>query len=449
MGKTALPSIKESRLSLLNEIIPSYKEQPVNNDRVYLKTKTVLIYDYGVHTEFAIRLAKDYKKVYYYCHWEASLPKSNLALIGTGMDNVERVMSFLDYVDKVDLICCFDTYTSDIVGYLRKSGYRVWGAGKSEVLETDRWKSRQIQKAVGLPHQNTKHIIGIENLIDYLKGNENKFVKINKFRGDIETFHHDKYDETEAQYLGKIIHDFGAKGKTMEFIVEDAVGEVEPGLDGWVIDGEYPEVVMYGYENKDSSYLGRTSFFNNVPESVRTSCEKLAPVFKKLGGRTFFSTEIRVDKQGIGYLIDPTVRVPLPPSGVHLEMWKNLSEIIWYGAGGEVITPKAAGIYGAEIILTSSWAEDNWLYIDFPEEIRQWVKLRMAFQTEEGKHYAVPGNTFIGTVVGIGNTPQEAIDKVKERVVKVKARDLDFDIGGLDHILNDMVSKGRRLGIKF
>jgi len=415
-----------------------------------LSKKSVLLYDYGLCTEFAVRLARDFGKVYYYCSWEDAFPKSNKALIGEGLEGIERVLNFWDYVDKVDLICFFDTYNADIVDYLRNKGYRVFGAGRAEIIENNRWQTRELQKELGLPTQDTKRIIGIDNLIEYLKKNKKKWIKLNQFRGDIETFYHETYDETEAQFLGILMNETGAKGKTLEFVVEDEVGEVEPGYDGWVIDGQYPPMAMYGYEQKGTGYIGKISTYENMPEAIRLINDKLAYVFRRLKARTLFSTELRVDKKGKGYLIDPCVRAPMPvPSAIHLEIWRNFSEIIWYGAGGEIIEPLPIAKYGAGICMESGWAQEHWTHIEIPPEIRQWIKLRMAFKTKDNHFYALPGFESLGSVIGLGNTIEEAINKVKQRASQIKAKELTYSISGLQEIATKTIPTGRRYGINF
>jgi hypothetical protein len=268
----------------------------------------ILQYDFGLCTEFGARMARDGYEVYYFCPWENAFPKSSLAIIGENFDGLKRVLNFWDYIDQVDMTCCFDTFFSDIADYLWRHGYKVFAAGKAEILENNRWKMRQIQKVIGLPTQTTRLIKGIDNLLEHLKENKNKIVKLNTFRGDIETFKHNEYDITQAQFLGELTNNIGAKGKNLEFIVEDVVGEVEPGYDGFVVDGQYPDWAMYGYEQKGIGYVGKVVRYNELPPAIKLVNDKMAPVFKKLApNRTFFSTEIRVDKEGKGYLIDPCV----------------------------------------------------------------------------------------------------------------------------------------------
>jgi hypothetical protein len=418
------------------------------------KKVKILQYDFGLCTEFGVRMARDGHEVYYFVPWENAFPKSSLAIIGEGLEGLTRILNFWDYVDQVDMICCFDTFFVDVADYLWRHGYKVFAAGKAEILENNRWKMRQIQKMIGLPTQTTRLIKGIDNLLEHLKENENKIVKLNTFRGDIETFKHNEYDITQAQFLGELTNNIGAKGKNLEFIVEDVVGEVEPGYDGFVVDGQYPDWAMYGYEQKGIGYVGKVVKYNELPPAIKLVNDKLAPVFKKLApNRTFFSTEIRVDKKGKGYLIDPCVRAPMPvPSAIHLEIWQNISDFIINAALYGKLTPlKPVARYGAGICFESSWAEDHWTHLPINPKARQWVKLRMACKIDN-EYYALPGFTSLGSVIGLGNTLQEAIDNCKKNIELSgidKIKEVSYSLSGLEEIAEKVVPKGKKLGIPF
>jgi len=414
-----------------------------------LSTKTCLIYDYGLCTELALKLAEKFGKVYYFCHWQDAFPKSNKALIGSGLESekVYRIHNFWDYVDEVDLIFFPDTYCQDIVEFLRDNDYRVFGAGMAEQLENNRWYGRTIQKEIGLPYQNTVKVEGLKELREALVGEVNKFIKLNNFRGDIESFAHKDYESSKV-YLDYLANVLGPRQNLIEFIIEDKIEGIEPGYDGFVVDGKYPNYGMYGYEMKGTGYIGKICQYEEIPEPVKLVNDKLSFIFEQLSTRSFFSTEIRVDEKGTGYLIDYTLRSPMPvPTAIHLEIWENLAEFIWEASEGNLIDliPKAK--YGAGVSLDSEWAQNNWLEVSFPEEIRPYVKFRR-FMKHKNKYYAVPGFTSICSVIGLGNTPEEAIEQVKERVELVQGFELDKETGGLDNVIKE-IEEGKNYGLEF
>ena len=104
--------------------------------------------------------------------------------------------------------------------------------------------------------------------------------------------------------------------------------------------------------------------------------------------------------------------MPAPPGELYQTMVGNLAEIMWYGAEGILIEPEYVAKWGAEVLLISDWASDNWQQVSFPKSVRESVKLRK-FCVIDGEYYVVPGMAEIGAVIGMGDTAQEAIEEAK------------------------------------
>ncbi len=414
---------------------------------VNLKQKTALVYDFGLFTEQASRLSRDFGKVWYFVPWQSAFPKTNKALIGENFDGLERVLDFWDYADKADVIVCFDTHTGDLVEFLRSKGYRVFGAGRGEALELERWKARKFQDSIGLPTQYTVRIRGLEKLREYLKTAKNKFIKLNIFRGDIETFRHIDYESSQP-LLDHLAYELGPKQEELEFVIENIIEGVEPGIDSIVVDGAYLSPTMYGYELKGAGYLGRVVDYDSLPDPIKKVNDKLSPFFKKLKTRSFFSTELIVDKNGKGFLIDPTVRCAAPTvSAIQTELIENWSEIIWNASEGKATKPIMKYKYAGGVALESEWAKDHWLVVKFPKEMRRWIKFRTAAKFND-VYYAVPGFTSICSLIALGNSPDEIIKTLKERAEEVKAYQIEKNLSGLGEIKLE-IEKGRKFGVAF
>ncbi len=410
------------------------------------KDKTVCVWDNGLFIELAIRLSKDFGKVRYYLPWKAAYPRSSLAIIGKGVEGIERVLDFWDIVDSTDLFVFPDVYDGDVQTYLRKNGKRVWGSGAGEDIELDRWGLKKLLKEIGLAVIHSERIVGLDALKKRLAQVESKFVKISKFRGDMETFHHLDYS-TSLPWLDEVAHMVGPKHVNMEFILEDFIPGIEIGYDAYTIDGKYPAMSAFGYEIKDAGYVGKVKKYTDLPEPVRTVNEKLTPWLKAHGYRNFFSTEIRIGNNRIPYLTDPCARMGSPPGEVFIEMYKNLAEILWFGAEGTLIEPVMADQYAAELLITSEWGKTNWLEILFPKELRQWVKLRNLTNIN-GSNYVVPQTltSEVGAVVAIAKTQEEAIKLVRQRADKLKGYMVTVDSGSLDKAVN-AIAEGKKYGI--
>ena len=63
-------------------------------------------------------------------------------------------------------------------------------------------------------------------------------------------------------------------------------------------------------------------------------------------------------------------------------------------------------------------------------------------------YYAVPGFDSLGTVVGLGNTVDEAIGLVEDRMKDIDAKRIDKGIEQLKQI-KESIAKGKEYGIDF
>ncbi len=417
-----------------------------------LKTKTLLVYDNGLFVSMAVRLAKDFKKVMYYSVWKNAFPKSNGALIGEGLDEIERVNNFFDAVEEADVIWFPDVYDGDLQIYLEENGKRVFGSKKGEELELLRWETKDHLKELGLPVQPVRRIIGLPKLREYLKANENKYVKVSIYRGDFETFCSHNYKLSEP-LLDDLENHLGAKKYIEEFIVEDAIDGkdvVEVGYDGYTVDGKYPATGLFGYEIKDLGYCGVVKKYEDLSPLVTDFNAAISSTLEKYSYRNFFSTEIRVGKEKVPYMMDFCARTGSPPSELYQEMIKNMAEIIWYGSDGILIEPEFDSKYGIEVMIHSNWADGSWQAIYFPEEIKRFVKLRNMTKIN-GTYYVVPQYSNlpeIGAVVALGSSIEECIKKVKGYIDQIEGYQIDIQIGSIDSMIQT-IAAGEKLGIKF
>lgn len=412
----------------------------------YLNDKSILVYDYGLCLEIARKLAEKFGKVFYYVPWQDAFPTLNKSLIGLGFEDegIFKVNSFWDYVDDVDLIATFDTYSQDIFEYLKSKGYKVFAPGFGEWIENDRLFGRQIQAQVGLPVQQSTKITGVENLREYLKNNPDVYVKLNSFRGLIETFYSKDYESSEV-FLDYISEKLGQAKDRIDFLVEKKIDGLEPGYDGFVVDGQYPNYGLFAYEKKGSGYIASVQKYQDIPEPIKIINDKLAKFFKDNKIRSFFSTEVIVTKEREGYLIDPTVRSPMPvPTAVQLEIYDNIPEFIYEaGVNGKLIDLEPKYRYGGGVALDSDWANDNWMEIIIKDkDILPYVKFRRVIK-KDNRFFAVPGFSSVCSVIGLGDSVDEVINQVNERLDYISGFELQKNTTGLMSIKED-IEKGEK-----
>lgn len=426
---------------------------------VDLSQKSVLVYDHGVFQPIAHRLARDFGHVYYYVPWKDANMKSIHLRIGHGFDDIERVTDLWDVIDDVDLIVFPDVGDGDFQVWLRDRGYKVFGSLGGDELELERFKLRQLMSKLGMPVIPFIHIRGLDKLASHLEKAEDKWVKLSVLRGDAESFHHINWRITEPRLID-MKNRLGPSAELLEFIVEDSLPDaVEIGYDGYFVAGAasrsdpelgFPRISTMGYEIKDCGYIGVSKPYLDLPKPVRYVNNQIAPTLVKYGYQGLFSTELRVDQDGVPYLIDPTCRAGSPPSELYCEWFTNFSQIVWSAAHGELLEPTPRSIYGAELMIYSDWCDDHWAPVYIPSVIEDRVKLSFAARLDS-KTYVVPQSfdwRKIGAVIGFGDTVQSAIADAQSAAKLIEGFELSIPEESMDQAI-EQIEKGQSYGIDF
>jgi len=423
-----------------------------------MKDKTLCFYDSGMFIELAITLSKSFGRVLYFSDWVSEYPISQDDRIGDGVPGLERISDFFEVVYdadnkfNVDIYCFPSIYHGWLQIFLRdKLGKRVWGSGLGDELERWRLQANKAFAKLGLPRPTMIEIEGMKSLRAHLKTVEDKYIKVSEYRGSGETWHHENYELSEP-ILDEMAHELGKEQEVFKWLVEDPINDaIEVGTDiPNCIDGMFPTKTIQGVEDKDCAYACVVKDYADISPLITDFNKAVAPLLKKYKYRNFMSTEIRVGKDKVPYMIDFTARYPSPPGEIYLELISNLAEMIWYGAEGILIEPKFAAKYAIEVMINSEWAENKWQTINFPPEVRQWVKLRN-LAIINGTYCVIPRYkdfANIGAVVSIGNTLEECEKKANDIADKIKGYGVVVKTASIERI-KKTISKAEKLGIKF
>lgn len=399
-----------------------------------LSAKTVCVVDNGLFVELAITLSKSFGRTLYTTNWISPFPRSAALRLGDGIPGITRIDSIWPVLDSIDLFVFPDIFDGPLQVYLRKLGKRVWGSGLGESLELRRAESKRWLRSLGLPVGPYAVLTGLKALRKHLREHEGQHVKISRTRGDMETFRSSTYRLIEPR-LDELEHSLGPNKDYVEFISEDSIDPAtEVGFDGFTVDGRYPARALFGVEAKDSGYVGTVVPYGSLPGPVKFVNAKMAPLFANLQYRGFWSSEIRIAKDDTPYLIDPCCRMASPPGELYQYLITNLAEIMWAGAAGEMVQPQWKHPWGAQLILKSPWAEQNWQAIDFPDQYRDNVKLHYLTMLD-GRHYYVPQAIEmpeIGAVVAGGDTREQAIAAVEKIAATIEGYDLEYKVEALE-----------------
>ena len=417
-----------------------------------LSDKTILVRDTGYFVSFAERLARDFGKVLYHNpSWKMGSPKSQQAQLGKNVaENIEVDLDFWDAIDKgeVDIVACPDIYEGDITVDLRERGIPVFGCGEGEELEIDRWMTKELLDELGLPVAPSNLVQGIDELGEFLEDNDECYVKFPRWRGDTETWHH--IDMFMSQpWFDALKEDLGPSGEEMEFIIEQPVGDIEVGFDGFIMDGHFLPFTSYGYEIKDAAHVSKFVPYDELPEPIKKINQALAPKFEQYQYRGLYSNDIRVEGRDF-YLTDPCCRFASPVGELMLEAFQNYSEIVWGTANGEIVDPVCKIKYGAALNLFSDNPPGKWLAIKIPEEYKSNVKIHYwsRFKDLDWVTPIVGATNVVAVIVALDNSLDKAMEKCLKIAKEIQMPKIGYDEAAFEHA-EEQIAKGRKVGINW
>lgn len=374
------------------------------------------VIDHGIFLPVARRLAREAGRVTYWTPDQRAFPTVR-DQIGRGFDDIERVEDIFEDKREVDCWVFPDIGFSGLQAELLSQRRLVWGARTADSLEINRGAFLDELSKAGLavpPHQVVR---GMAALRSYLCEQEDKWVKVSKYRGDWETLHFRNWDTDEMELDLRAVR-LGPWKEEIEFYVFDKIEtEIEDGCDTHCVVGSVPDLVLHGMEAKDKAYLGAFQKKEDLPEPLVEVLEAFGPILGEHDARTALSIEVRITPGGEFFFIDPTIRFGSPPHQVMCELIGNLGEIILSGAEGELVEPEPMARFGVQAILKFGREDDSWGVMELDPKLDQWVKSANAMRV--GDRLFGPPENVTGCedwLVGIGDTIKEAINHLKENI---------------------------------
>ncbi|HEX9145213.1 MAG TPA: hypothetical protein VGA09_13135, partial [Candidatus Binatia bacterium] len=220
-----------------------------------VKDITACVVDSGLFLPMALRLAEEYKRVLYWSPDMRSFPSMKQGVIGDGFSSIERVREFWPHHNEIDLWVFPDVGQPGLQKHLVEDGHPVWGSGDGEVLEMNREKFMKVLGEVGLDVAEFKVCVGLGELSDYLHENEDQYVKVSRWRGDLETTHWRNW-AMDCGWLDWLAYSLGPLKDHMRFLVFPAIDTtLEIGGDTYCVDGNWPSTMLNGLEHKDTTYF--------------------------------------------------------------------------------------------------------------------------------------------------------------------------------------------------
>lgn len=412
---------------------------------------TCCVVDRGAFFSVAMRLARTYKQVY------VQIPNGEAGetiarnCLGWGVPGIIPIREFWPLKNEIDLFVFPDCRDWGLQMELQDQGFPVWGSRQAEDIEGLRGKWLEVAQEIGLPQPHTEKIVGLENLRAHLyeHRDETKFVKFSRCRGDMETWCAQAGGwQFTRNKLDGLAHLWRGLQDLITFYVQDPVEtDIEGGADTYFV-GDFPDQVILGYEAKDHGYLGAVTDRGDMPDEIWKPCELIAPVLRSFGYRNFFSTEVRV-KDGESWLLDPCCRTASPGGEHQLEMIENFPEVVLYGAHGQLLQPEYAAKYCGQTVI--KWAGDPEAprTLEVPPGIEHLVKVCACAKVDG--IYQFPqwqDPECLAFVVGMGDTPDEVIDQLKEIREQLSSQPIHIEMEPIAQLIHQ-IKEAEELGMEF
>lgn len=411
---------------------------------------TVCVIDRGTFFPVAERLGREVKKCYYHKPRGESFPTFAVSCLGDGHPNVTYTADFWLHKEEIDLFVFPDCADAGLQVELSRQGFPVWGGRQTADYENYRGKWIEFCKEAGLPMPKTHRIQGLTNLKAFLADHpeEEFFVKISSYRGDMETWSTKSPERTQDK-LTLLALKFGPFSNDVLFYVQEKIDTTtESGADTYNIRGQWPGKIILGYEKKAESYLATWKNREDMPPEVWSVTNAISPLLASWDYANFISSEVRISDSG-SFWLDPCLRVPSPAGEEQLELYSNLAEIIWHGAQGILVEPEMAARFCGEAVIGYCGDKESWKSLRVPEEIGQWIKLYACAYRDGAFHFPPSQDPeAIGCAVALGDTPKEVIDNLKGLADALKDEPVQLHISEIADLITE-IEEAEDEGIPF
>jgi hypothetical protein len=397
---------------------------------------TACVVDRGTFWPVAERLARGFKKVYYHKPNGEDSETFAQAIRGDGHPSVEYLSDFWPYKKEIDLFVFPDCVDGGLQIELESQGFPVWGSKGAGGIERMRGQWMKVCQEFGFPMPKTHIVNGLSALEVFLMDNKGPFfVKISRYRGDMETWKSGDPVST-SNYLDLLRIKFGPFKENIRFYVQEPVDtEIEAGADSYFCAGQWPSKIVLGYENF-STWREKAK----MPEEIWKPSEKITSLLAEADYCNFVSSEVRV-ADGKSYFLDPCLRFPSPASEEQIELYANLPDIIWRGANREFVEPQMSAKFCGGAIISFTGQRDAWKSIKVPEEVKDKVKLYSCGYLDGYCHLPPKQEPeCIGWAISAANTPSAVLDGLNEIQEALADAPVELHITHLADLFSEIAS---------
>jgi hypothetical protein len=405
-----------------------------------MERKNFLVIDTNIGIDHALALGKLGHKVYYCIDCREPYPRMQSTISGRGFSEIKKINDYGKVLYDVDCVIFTDVGYGNLADWLRND-FPVLGADRiSQYLELDRIYAKRIMEEYEIATPKYQIIKGVKKLREFIQDNPEKkfFIKINEFRGNIETFSVSSVEELDLM-LGNA--GFGPFGDVVEFCVEEASPGVEIGADIFFNGEEFLQPHLYTIEVKGMGNIARYVEDSVFMEQV---FNRIQPYLVENGYHGNISVEGFLDEDGIFRVIDWTTRFPFPGSAIFSRAIKNYDEVLWCTASGEHTSLVIEEPFWVEMGIYTS--DQIWKEIHFPAEYYPHIGFRRVVKKDDRFIY-VPGDSLVCTISTGGYSLREAMNACLNVAKEVSVFTADSPVG-MKQMFMEIVEELNKIGDK-
>lgn len=307
----------------------------------------VLVVSTGIGLEHALGIAKNGYNTYYAVVHARAFPTVTDEIDGYGFNEIKKVWDWGQGLEEgCETIIMTDSGFGAIADWLRIEGFNVFGAdNETEKMELDRVYFKNIMNKLGIKTPNYDVAKGVEELKSIIEKKGKRYIKVNRFRGSVETFATDEPDEVETRIL---MSEFGIFGNVATFLAEEPVGDeyVEIGFDALFNGEKFLDIVFDTLEKKGCGNITIAREIDNSP--WYSVLKRFEPYLRKNGYRGFFCAEGFWNGKEI-LVTDITPRFAYVCSYAYPRMIENYGDVIVRTAKGSDVEIKLRCRYSAQV----------------------------------------------------------------------------------------------------
>lgn len=369
--------------------------------------KTTLFMDTSLGLDHVLRYAHDSgEKPFYYMASISAYPTLKDSISGYGFAELIKTYDWAGIMKKVDTVVFLDSGFSSLIDTMQASGYNVFGAPADvEKLEFDRIYFREVMAKLGIQTPEAEMIRGVDNVVNFLKKNKGTYyIKLNKYRGDVETFGSDN----AAEVATLLYPAFPVMGDEMDFILEKKVKDgIEIGCDAFFNGERFLKTYFFTVESKGTGNMSIAVNNSVLDETL----QKLTPYLKENKYHGAFCLEGFYTKDKRFLFTDPTPRCAFPCSAQWALAIKDYDKFLRGVAAGTIDDLKVHYSYSIQqsffVTNPKQWRKININDKDLKEN-KQRISLRKGLKIG-GDLYFVPEDDLMLSCNGAGNSLEEAI----------------------------------------